>query len=60
MGKPIFTAHQQPIPSQVPQSVDHNPNYEFNSQPIQTSQVLQTIPTPLNATAISNIPQSSV
>merc|ERR1712240_606258 len=55
MGKPIFNAHQQPIPPQVPQSVGHNPNYEFNSQPIQTLQVPQTIPTSLNATAISNI-----
>ena len=63
MGKPIFTAHQQPIPPQVPQSVGHNPSYEFNSQPIQTSQVPKTIPTSLNATAIPNlntIPQSGV
>ena len=41
LGKPIFTAHQQPIPPQVPQSVGHNPNHEFNSQPIQTLQVPQ-------------------
>ena len=60
MGKPIYTTQQQPIPSQVSQSVGHNPNHEFNSQPIQTSQVPQIIPTPLNATAINPIPQSSV
>ena len=60
MGKPIYTTQQQPIPSQVPQFVGHNLNHGFNSQPIQTSQVPQTIPTPLNATAINPIPQSSV
>ena len=60
MGKPIYTIQQQPIPSQVSQFVGHNPNHEFNAQPIQTSQVPQIIPIPLNATAINPIPHSSV
>merc|ERR1712240_325686 len=62
-NQPIFTAHQQPIHPQVSQSVGHNSGYEFNSQPIQISQVPRTIPSSLNATAIPNlntIPQSGV